>query len=234
MVKLGNFFFKYRNLLFPVFYALLFVPTLPILADWRIAVVIGVLITLLGQLVRMVTIGLDYIVRGGRNKQVFAEGLVTQGLFKHCRNPMYVGNVLMILGMSVVANNLLFLLIMVPLFFFIYQCIIRAEEHYLHAKFGEEFDAYTARVPRWGIRFAGLGATLRAASFNYKRVLLKEYNSTAVWLGATVLLVAVHIYRNEGSYMLQDHSFALYVAAGLVLLSYLLIRYLKKSGMVRS
>ncbi|NNE77219.1 MAG: isoprenylcysteine carboxylmethyltransferase family protein, partial [Pricia sp.] len=91
MVKIGNFFFRTRNYLFPVFYVFLFLPFPRISEKYLPVFFIGLSIAVLGQLARMLTIGLVYIVRGGRNKRIYAEGLVTDGLFSHCRNPMYVG-----------------------------------------------------------------------------------------------------------------------------------------------
>ena len=232
MRALGDFFFKYRNWLFPVFYAAMFLPGPRIFGDWTVAVAIGILVTLAGQLVRMTTIGFDYIIRGGRNKKVYAEDLVTGGLFAHARNPMYVGNVTMILGMGLLSNSLLYLLLMVPAFYFIYECIIRAEEHFLREKFGSGFEAYARDVPRWLPRLSGLGTTLSSGSFNWRRVMLKEYNTTCVWLGAAVLLVGTHVYREEGAQAFDEIALAFGVAVGTVIALYFGIRYLKKSGTV--
>ena len=232
MVKLGDFFFRYRNWVFPIFYALMFVPGPRIVADWRLAVAIGLAVTLVGQAVRVTTIGFDYIIRGGRNKKVYAEDLVTGGLFAHSRNPLYVGNVTMILGMGIVSNSLLYLLVMVPAFYFVYECIIRAEERFLRGKFGTGFDAYARDVPRWLPRLRGLGATLAAGGFNWNRVLIKEYNTTCVWLGAAVLLVGTHVYREEGAQAFGAVAFAWGAAVALVVGLYLTVRYLKKSGTV--
>ena len=234
MVKLGDFFFKYRNWLFPVFYALMFLPGPRIFGDWRTAVAVGLLVTLAGQAVRMTTIGFDYIIRGGRNKKVYAEDLVTGGLFAHSRNPMYVGNVSMILGMGLLSNSLFYLLVMVPAFYFIYECIIRAEENFLRNKFGGGFDAYTRDVPRWLPKLGGLGATLTSGSFNWRRVIIKEYNTTCVWVGAAVLLVGAHIYREEGPQAFDAVAFAWGFAIAAVIATYFTIRYLKKSGTVKA
>jgi protein-S-isoprenylcysteine O-methyltransferase Ste14 len=234
MIKLGDFFFKYRNWLFPVFYALMFLPGPRIMADWQMAVSIGLVIAFLGQAVRMTTIGFDYIIRGGRNKKVYAEDLVTGGLFAHSRNPMYVGNVAMILGVGILSNNLIYLLVMMPAFFFIYECIIRAEENFLRNKFGEGFEKYTRDVPRWLPKFSGLGDTLNSGSFNWKRVLIKEYNTTCVWLGAAVLLIATHIFRHEGKATFDSNALGVGIAVGLIIAIYFTIRYLKKSGTVQA
>ena len=232
MVRLGDFFFRYRNYLFPLFYLLMFVPGPRIFPDWRVAMAVGLAVTLIGQGVRMTTIGFDYIIRGGRDKRVYAEDLVTTGLFAHSRNPMYVGNVTMILGMGLLSNSLLYLLVVVPAFFFVYACIIRAEEGFLRAKFGAGFDAYARDVPRWLPRLAGLGDTLSSGGFNGRRVVIKEYNTTFVWVLAAILLVATHVGRHEGPAVLEAHLSYFVAALALAVVAYFTIRFLKKSGRV--
>ena len=156
MVKLGNFLFHYRNFLFPVFYAFLFIPSPHLFPNYKHALLLGFIIALLGQACRITTIGLKYIIRGGKNRKVYAEDLVTDGLFAHTRNPLYVGNVLILIGLGIMTNTLLFNLIMSPLFIFIYQAIIRAEEDFLSNKFGEAFDQYCADTNRWIPKLNGM------------------------------------------------------------------------------
>jgi protein-S-isoprenylcysteine O-methyltransferase Ste14 len=92
--------------------------------------------------VRALTIGLAYIKRGGKNRKIYAKGLVKEGIFAHCRNPLYLGNILIITGLGIVAHSFLFALIGIPLFIFLYLAIIRAEEHFLASKFGQEYIEY--------------------------------------------------------------------------------------------
>ena len=145
MIAIGNFFFKYRNLLFIFLYLLLFIPSPPIFhekffdnAYWIWPVTIGLVVTLAGQLVRGMTIGLVYIIRGGKNRNIYAEDLVTQGIFNHCRNPLYMGNILMLLGVGILSNSVVYVFIVMPFFFFIYHTIVLAEENFLGNKFGDE------------------------------------------------------------------------------------------------
>lgn len=46
-----------------------------------------------------------YIKRGGRNRRVFARGLVTEGVVAHCRNPMYLGHLLLVAGSLALCGN---------------------------------------------------------------------------------------------------------------------------------
>src|SRR4051812_16294908 len=103
MIQIGNFFFRYRNFVFIFLYLALFIPSPPLFREqhfgphyYYLPIIIGLLVTISGQLIRGLTIGLAYIVRGGKDKQVYAEELVTEGMFNHCRNPLYVGNILML------------------------------------------------------------------------------------------------------------------------------------------
>ena len=131
MVKIGNFFFRYRNALFPlVFVLLVFEGTWPVCDSnlvERCEIVIGTIIALSGQALRALTIGLVYIKRGGKKKKVYAKTLVHEGIFAHCRNPLYVGNLLILIGVGIAGNSLLFVLFGIPFLIFAYLAIIYAE-----------------------------------------------------------------------------------------------------------
>ncbi|WP_199139375.1 methyltransferase family protein [Pedobacter sp. ASV12] len=236
MIAIGNFFFRYRNFLFIFLYLGLFIPSPKIFRasvfgpDYYLyPLIIGLGVTISGQLIRGVTIALAYIVRGGKDKKVHADDLVTEGLFNHCRNPLYVGNILMLLGVGLLINSLLFVAVLMPLFLFIYQAIVLAEENFLRNKFGGQFDEYCNRVSRWLINFRGMGKTISSMRFNGKRWLIKEYNTQTIWLlGIFVILLFYYPQITQGNIGLRN---ALAVAGGVFLaVYYLLIRYLKKSG----
>ena len=235
MISIGNFFFKHRNTLFIFLYLALFIPSPDLFSReafgenyywWPI--IIGLTVTIAGQLIRGATIGLAYIIRGGKDKKVYAEKLVTDGIFKHSRNPLYVGNVLMLAGVGILSNSLIYVAIFIPLFLFIYQAIILAEENFLRKKFGAEFDAYCARVSRWMINFKGIRNTFKEMHFNAKRWILKEYNTQFVWLVGIALILLLKYpqltdYDNQTRYTLLP---IIIVMLGLI---YLYVRYMKKS-----
>ncbi len=233
MIQIGNFFFKYRNLLFILLYGLLFLPSPELFtenifhADYRTwPLVIGLFVTILGQAIRGATIGLAYIVRGGKDKKVYAEQLVSTGIFSHCRNPLYVGNILMLLGVGILANSLVYVAIIMPLFLFIYQAIVLAEEHFLRGKFGADFDAYCAKVNRWVPSLKGISATFSSMKFNWKRWVLKEYTTQFIWLAGIALLI-IRLYQIED--VVTNSAYAVILLA----IGYALVRYLKKSGKMK-
>lgn len=236
MIAIGNFFFKYRNFLFIFLYLALFIPSPQIFRESTIGehyylypLIIGLFITVFGQLIRGVAISLAYIVRGGKDKTVYAEDLVTEGFFNHGRNPLYVGNILMLVGVGILMNSVVFVCIFIPLFLFIYQAIVLAEENFLRNKFGAQFDAYCARVNRWWINFSGIGKTIGSMAFNGKRWLIKEYNTQTVWLlGIVIILLFYYPQLTSGDTVLRDR---IGITALVVLAAYYFtIRYLKKSG----
>lgn len=236
MVAIGNFFFRYRNILFIFFYAALFLPSPPIFSHSPAAdnsylwpVLTGLFITCLGQLVRGLTIGLAYIVRGGKEGKPFAEGLVTEGLFHHSRNPLYVGNILMLLGIGILANSLLYVAIVIPLFIFIYQAIVRAEEDFLQKKFGEGYTTYCREVRRWWPRLRGMSATFSRMEFKWKRWILKEHTTQFIWLAGIVVILLLYYPQLSGNdTRLRNELLAIFL--GILSLLYLFIRFLKKTG----
>jgi protein-S-isoprenylcysteine O-methyltransferase Ste14 len=236
MISIGNFFFRYRNWLFIILYLLLFVPSPPLFGERTLGpnyylwpIIIGLVITITGQLIRGATIGLAYIIRGGKQGKVYAEELVTTGIFNHCRNPLYVGNILMLLGVGVLSNSLLYMAVIMPLFLLIYQAIVLAEENFLRNKFGASFDQYCARVNRWVPSLKGIGTTFRSMEFKARRWILKEYNTQYIWLTGIVLILLFR-YPQLTHYDEGKRNTLLAIILPILLLLYFLVRYLKKSG----
>ena len=78
-----------------------------------------------------------------------ALALATEGIYAWTRNPMYVGGAPLMLGIAIVSALDWMPLLMVPAWFALHFGIVRREEAYLEAKFGEAFRRYKARVPRY-------------------------------------------------------------------------------------
>jgi protein-S-isoprenylcysteine O-methyltransferase Ste14 len=230
MIRVGNFLFHYRNVLFPLAYVLLVFKSQPVLENYRLAAILGFCVACLGQLLRAITIGLEYIIRGGRKRQVYAENLVQGGIFAHCRNPLYVGNFLILLGVGIASNSVLFLGVGLPFFAFAYWAIIAAEENYLRNKFGQEYDEYCARVHRLIPKLSGLEQTLAGMRFNWQRLITAEYGSAYIWLAAIILVTLKNLWQN-GEYQPHDPIvWSLWVLLAVVTLAYAVARFLKKTG----
>lgn len=75
--------------------------------------------------------------------------LVTSGIFRHTRNPMYLGFVLLACGVAVGVNSIGFLIAAVLLATLLDVLVISQEERSMSESFGEEFQSYCHRTRRW-------------------------------------------------------------------------------------
>ena len=75
--------------------------------------------------------------------------IVTTGPFRFTRNPLYLFLLGLYLGITVAVATVWPLLFLVPVVLVLHFGVVRREERYLEAKFGEPYRAYTARVRRW-------------------------------------------------------------------------------------
>lgn len=239
MISIGNFFFKYRNWIFILFYAALFIPSWPLFSPDQFGeqyywwpIITGAVITVWGQLVRGLTIGLAYIIRGGKDGKPYAEGLVTEGIFHHCRNPLYVGNIFMLLGVGIMANSMVYVIIVIPLFLFVYQAIVLAEEDFLRHQFGPVYVSYCQEVNRWIPDLKGLGNTISAMRFNWRRWILKEHTTQYIWLGGITLILLFQYPELTGHSGACRRCWLITIFSGLSAV-YVLIRILKKTGKFR-
>jgi protein-S-isoprenylcysteine O-methyltransferase Ste14 len=201
IINLGNWFFRYRNFIFPLFYAALFLPSPAIFSSSQWPFIAGTILISLGIVIRCITIGLVYIVRGGKNRNIFAEKLVTGGIYRICRNPMYLGNIILLLGFALFANSLLFLVFVFPLFCLIYLGIIAAEESYLVGKFTDQYLDYRKSTNALLPSMKNLGTKLSGYRFNLRRVILKEHNSLFLYVSGILLLLICKHFISIGEYM---------------------------------
>lgn len=79
--------------------------------------------------------------------------LVTRGPFAWSRNPMYLGLILLLLGVAMVVGTVPFWLLPMLLWLLLARVFVRHEERVLRDQFGEQFDTYCRTVNRWfGVR----------------------------------------------------------------------------------
>jgi protein-S-isoprenylcysteine O-methyltransferase Ste14 len=230
----GNVFFRHRNAIFPITLLVLVLisPPRPSFREWgvdQIADVIGVGLVIFGHTLRALVVGLAYIRRGGKGGKVHADHLVVEGIFAHSRNPLYLANMIILVGIFLVANSPLLTLVGVPFFAFAYGSIVFAEEDYLRRTFGETYVQYQRSVPRFLPRNLDIVRTMRGMSFDWRRVLRKEYGS--IFVSATILLV-IFFYEDwvrGGVIALRKSEPGLVAGAIAVVIFYGVVRILKKS-----
>jgi protein-S-isoprenylcysteine O-methyltransferase Ste14 len=78
-----------------------------------------------------------------------SSSLVTSGIYKHTRNPMYVGFLFFLIGWGVFLSNVYALALTVGFILYMNRFQIQPEERALESIFGTEILAYKKRVRRW-------------------------------------------------------------------------------------
>jgi protein-S-isoprenylcysteine O-methyltransferase Ste14 len=85
---------------------------------------------------------------GGPGMAAAPQRIVAQGPYRYTRNPMYLGHLIFMLGLSLTFWSW-FALALVALRAAWFQHRVKGDEARLEAKFGAEYAAYRARVKRW-------------------------------------------------------------------------------------
>jgi len=78
-----------------------------------------------------------------------SSSLVTSGIYRLTRNPMYLGFLLVLLGWAVFLSSILAFLFLPAFIVYMNHFQIEPEERALATLFGEAFAAYKARARRW-------------------------------------------------------------------------------------
>ena len=240
VVHCGNFLFAYRDYLFPLLFLILLLTTKPMLPfgseriDWWMDV-LGIITTLVGQGCRFLAIGfVDNIRRGGRQKQVAASTLIRSGMFAYIRNPLYLGDLLIICGFVLIASCPWWYLLVLPGFVGVYWSIVLAEEDFLRQKFGQDYVDYCQTVNRFVPQFTGLRRSLAHCSFNWKRVVRKEYRIACTWVTMTLFLLIWKQWERFGYAARKTDIQELSMLFLLLLVGYGGGLWLNKSGRLKS
>ena len=159
---------------------------------WLIA---GLALCLLGQALRAWVLGLVPDGTSGQNEKLMAASLNTSGPYALTRNPLYLGNLGITLGLCLIAHDPLLLALVVALFWLQYRAIIAAEEEFLRARFGADYDAWCARVPRFWPRPKNknnfFSPPPASHPWDWRRALKKEHNPAASWISIAILVLAL-------------------------------------------
>ena len=75
--------------------------------------------------------------------------LVTSGVYRYTRNPVYLGFVFMLIGLPLNMGTYWGVVLVWPLVIFMDHFVIKREEIYLEKRFKNQYTGYKSRVRRW-------------------------------------------------------------------------------------
>lgn len=155
------------------------------------SLILGFIIALKGELIRLWGVcwaGSETRTTGN----VGGTYLIISGPFAHVRNPLYVGNILMYVGLGIMSMALFpYLQITALLYFsFQYHFIVKEEEEYLIKTYGEQYKKYVKNVPRffWKL-FPYKDNKVEQPPFNLKAGIRSEKRTLQAFTIVTLTLV---------------------------------------------
>ena len=207
--KQGNFLFKYRGQ-FPVLLFILSVPficltdyTLINYKEHNLFMFTAILISVLGFLVRFYTIGTTPKGTSGRNtKEQVADVLNSSGMYSMVRHPLYLGNYLIWLGISLASFNIYFVVIMSLLFWIYYERIMFAEERFLERKFGEDYLNWASKLPAFLPSILNFKES--DTKFSIITVLRREYASVLAAVVGFTFIEVLRTYFSTNNWSISD------------------------------
>ena len=179
-------------------------------------------VSLLGFIIRVYTVGYTPANTSGRNtERQVADVLNTKGIYSIMRNPLYVGNFFMWLGIAMLTGNFWFIIAFILFYFLYYERIIFTEEHYLKTKFGDDYIQWTHKTPVIVPKFSSFIKPQN--EFSWKKVLRQEKNGFA----ALFLIFCLFDISGELVKKQQDYNVVLLIAGGISVVTYFILKFLK-------
>lgn len=184
LITAGNLLFKYRGQI-PI---ILFIICVPIISEtsyqgilnYNYEVLIkycAVIIGLLGVLFRYYIVGSTPYQTSGRNRnQQIADQLNQTGAYSIVRNPLYLANYMIWIGVSIYSCSYILCIITTLCFIIYYERIIMTEEKFLLKKFKKDYLVFCQNTPVFIPNFRNY--TRSKYKFSIKKVLRQEYSST--------------------------------------------------------
>ena len=181
--RIGHVLFRLRSLTpIPFILVLIFLSRLA-----PFPLVFGSLLIALGEWLRIWAVG--YAGGSTRTRTLgAARDLVTAGPYAHVRNPLYLGNFVLSIGVCVFANVYWMIAVLVIGFLIQYTPIIHSEETYLLEACGDRYRTYCAAVPRL-IPYLRPYGEPSGHDFSLPRALRSEKRTLSA-IGCVLILIA--------------------------------------------
>lgn len=185
---------------------------------------ICLMISVLGLLTRCLVAGFVPGGTSGRNtKDQCAESLNTRGIYSLVRHPLYLGNYLIGLGVTLISINWWMPTIYTLGFWLYYERIMAAEEKFLAGKFGDAFTKWANSTPAFFPRSFRWQAP--ELEFSLRTMLRREYTGPA-------LVVLLHAGYEQIEHAVTEQVFIFEINWFLLLMTslvaYFTLRWLKK------
>lgn len=205
LLKMGNFFFRWRSYL-PLILLPLMTTKLQNLSNSygnkyldNTYDAMCMLMSLFGEGIRIFTVG--HVVSGTSGRNVRSQRAVklnTIGMYSVTRNPLYLGNYFIVLGITLAFRSWELFLIINLLFAIFYIPIILVEEAYLLGKFKDEYESYLVRTPCFFPRLK-LWRSYET-SWDCKLALRREYHSLTAVIISFAIIKHLKLYVVSGRF----------------------------------
>lgn len=189
---------------------------------------LGFATVLAGLAIRALVLGTSGIRRSGIRRRVVAEILHDAGPYAWCRNPLYLGNVVILVGLSLLFDSRWMLAIALPAALLAYWSIVVAEERMLRETFGARYREYCARVPRFWPRRPPTAGSVRRV--DWRRALRKEHGTIFSAVTAAAIFAVAEAHARAGNAAWHRHAWHVllaWLAFGALWAS---VRWLKRRG----
>lgn len=187
-------------------------------------------VSFIGLGIRFFTVGFAPRGTSGRNTRwQVAETLNTTGLYSAVRNPLYLGNFIIWLGLALFIQIWWVILIVILSFTLFYERIILAEESFLREKFGATFLDWAEKTPVIIPQFKHWQPS--ELSFSWKAALNREYSSFFATISSFTVLAIIKQSLQSRTLFIDKTWLMIFIIS---LIIYLTIRTLKKKTRILS
>jgi hypothetical protein len=169
----------------------------------------------------MITLGYAASHTSGKNnEEQVASALNTTGMYSVVRNPLYLGNFLIVLGIMLFPRIAWIPIVYTFVFALYYEQIIFAEEMFLRSTFGTQYLVWASNTRAYLPRFSGWQSP--NVPFNWRVLRRENHGLIAIVFSMFVLEVAGDLYIGHG--FTVDTMWAVFLS--LTCGSYFIIRFL--------
>lgn len=147
---------------------------------------LGIMVILIGALIRLW--GTKHIGRRMPWMKKKGKKLIKTGPYAIMRNPLYIGNIIIATGLSILSELIWIVPIIILYLFILYHLVALYEEKKLLKRWGTEYSTYLSEVPRWIPNLKNLNLA-KSGGFKWWDAMRSEIPSGYVCLLATFIFM---------------------------------------------